>query len=306
MRILIRDSLASLFRVLPPLRGKNRIGLPLIHLLTNYQVEKECIVTLKMRDGSLMQIDLRSFEEKVFLTGEYDFGIIQRLSNILEPGCTIFDVGANIGFYSIALGRKLKNVSGSKIWAIEAVQSNFNRLTRMVELNELKDIISPVNIALGNMQGEVLFHMTDEGKSSTGNAIWVKEGIPHSRQPHTKAYMTRLDDFTKENNINKCDLIKVDIEGAELDFILGGTNFINKTLPLIFSEFNPDITKEFGYSFTDFSQLMKSYKYNLYRQQGLKNFVPIEKNLTRLSNIIMIPQVKSNKTLLEQLGIVSS
>ena len=101
----MRDSITKICLALPSFRGKNRIGFPLIQWTTDYQNEKDCIVTVRMRDGSQMYIDLRSrCERKVFFTEEYDDGIIQTLSQILEPGFTIFNVGANLGFYPIAWG----------------------------------------------------------------------------------------------------------------------------------------------------------------------------------------------------------
>jgi FkbM family methyltransferase len=308
MKIFIRDSLARLFRALPSFRGKQKVGLALTSLLTNYDNEPECIVTLKMRDNSIMCIDLRSFERSVFFTGEYDYALIQRLSSILKPGCTVLDVGANIGFYSVALGLKLKKMSGdsnSKIYAIEAVESNFARLKNMIKINELVNIVYPINIALGNRQGEVLFHMTDEGKSTTGNAIWVKENknLTKMKKGDCMSYMTRLDDFVKTHEIENCELIKVDIEGAEFDFLLGGRDFINKCRPIIFSEFNTCLANKFGYSFIDLSKYMKSQNYKLYQQKGLNNFVFIEELLTNLSNILMIPEERENTNLFEQLGI---
>lgn len=160
MKLVLRNSLAKLFRSLPRFRGKSKLGSLLIHPLTNYQIEEECIMTVPMRDGSIMEIDLRNFEKDAFFTGEYDYNLIQKLSKLLKSSCTLLDVGANIGFYSIALGNQLKrSFHNSKIWSFEPVQSNFDRLNCMIQANQLDEIVHLFKVALGNQEGEVSFHL---------------------------------------------------------------------------------------------------------------------------------------------------
>ena len=306
MKLAIRNSLATLFRAFPYFRGKYKLGPALIPLLTNYEVEQDCFVTFQMRDGSTMRLDLRSFtEQRAFFCGEYDGGIIQRLSSILKRGSTVFDVGANVGFYSMALGHKLKKLSGSsKLWAFEPVKSNFDRLVSLVELNELQTIIYPVNKALGNQEGEIQLNMVDKiNLSTTGNAVWVKGSMAEKIPSNCLSEIMSLDIFTKQNNIKCCDLIKVDIEGAELDSLLGGTNFITECRPIIYGEFNPYWTKEFGYSFVDVADLVIPWGYNLYEQKGRKNFVEIKEPKVGIADVLMVPQGTSS-SLLAKLGIV--
>ncbi|MDM9383295.1 FkbM family methyltransferase [Chlorogloeopsis sp. ULAP01] len=231
MKTIVRDSLAYFSRSLPYFKGKYRLGTALVPRMTNYRIDKDCLVKIKMQDGSIMRLDLRSMlEQKVFFSGEYDGGIIQILSRILEPGVVIFDVGANIGLYSISLGTKLKKIADkSQIWAFEPVISNFNRLANLVEANHLTNIVYPVHTALGNQEGEVQLCMVDEqNNSSTGNAFLLKESIFNKEKPTCSSPITKLDKFVEKHNISKCDIIKVDIEGAEMEFMLGGLNFLKK------------------------------------------------------------------------------
>jgi FkbM family methyltransferase len=307
MKLLIRDSIAKFFRTLPPFKGKNKVGIFFINLLTNYQSDQECIVTFGMRDRGIMRIDLRTFERQAFFTGEYDYGIIQRLSSILKPGCTVLDVGANIGFYSIALGLRLKQLSsGAQLWAIEPITSNFKRLVEMIDINELEDIVKPVNCAFGNQEGEVLFHLESKANSETGNAVWIKESNANFLQTNCISYMTKLDDFAIKNHITSCELIKLDIEGAELEFLQGASEFVSKFRPIIFSEFNPYWVQTFKYSFEDLCDFMTLRHYHLYKHRREKNdFVSIQEPLTKLSNFIMIPEEKLIQSLFEKLGMVN-
>lgn len=117
--------------------------------------------------------------------------------------------------------------------------------------------------------------------------------------------MTKLDTFSPVNNIDDCLLIKVDIEGGEMDFFLGGSNFIAKHHPIILSEFNSYFAQQLGYSFEDFSSLMKGYGYNLYLYNRFKNkFIYLKDELTEtnVANILMIPQDKLSDDILNLLN----
>lgn len=304
MNVLLRDIVAASFRAVPYFKGKNRLGLALTDWMTRYHIEQDCFVTFKMRDGSLMRLDLRSFEKVAFFSGEYDRGVIQRLASVLRPGSTVLDVGANVGFYTIALGRKLKQLSNhTKLWAFEPVKSNFDRLVDLVSLNELSNVVQPINVALGNQNGDIQLHLADhQNQATTGNAVWLKGGMVSTIVPTCSAQIMTLDAFVQNHQIANCDLIKVDIEGAELEFLRGGANFINKSRPIIYSEFNQHWAHEFGYSFTDLAAYISSWEYKLYQQVGRCSFRHINQPLTGITNFLMVPQEKAPDAL-PQLGI---
>jgi len=307
IKVAIRNSLGTFFRSLPYFKGKYRLGPALIPLLTNYQMEEDCLVTLTMQDGSIMRLDLRSFtEQRAFFTGEYDGGIVSRISSILTPGSIVLDVGANVGFYSIALGRKLQKLAGgSQLWALEPVKSNFERLVNLVEINNLEETVKPIRTALGNQEGEIQLQLSELDVSSgskTGNAFWLKDIQSDQVKSSCSSPITKLDSFVTQHNIKSCDLIKVDIEGAELEFLKGGLNFIPSTRPVIYGEFSSFWLKEFGYSFLDIAKLAKSWDYNLYQQVGRKDFIEIKEPQIGMSDVLMVPQEKP-KTILKSLGV---
>jgi FkbM family methyltransferase len=293
MNTQIRNLLANISRSLPPFKGKTKLGLYIIPLLTNYQSENDCLVRVKMRNGSYMEIDLRSkCEKKSFFTGEYDDAIHQKLCDFLLPGEAVLDIGANIGFYSTALGLGLKKkFNGGKLYAIEPILANYKRLERMIKMNGLEGIVYPFNTALGDMEGTVQFQVEDQDGASTGNAAWLKEGNITVREANCTCSITRLDNFVEEQGIGTCCLIKMDVEGAELDVLTGGQRFIAKTRPIIFSEFNSYCANEFGYSFDDFKKNMTDlcyFPYNL--RQG--KLLHMEEDIKGIFNVFWIPQEK--------------
>ena len=76
-----RNALGAVSRALPSFRGKSHLGDRIGCFLTNTDSEEDCIVKIRMWDGSLMTIDLRSRTERwAYWTGEYDRNVISRLS----------------------------------------------------------------------------------------------------------------------------------------------------------------------------------------------------------------------------------
>lgn len=300
-----RNSIASLSRSTPYFRGKRRLGNMISRLFTDFDRDKECISTVKMLDGSWMQLDVRSRTEQwPYWTGSYDNDIIERLSSCLKENCIVFDVGAHIGFYSVALGRKLKALSG-QLYAFEPVKSNFERLTTNILLNNLEEIVSAHNIALGDAQGIVEMCMENENNSRTGNAVMVKGEIPTDYfGMNSTASLTMLDSFVKEQQIDNCHLIKIDVEGSEVMFLRGGISFLRKTRPIIYGEFNSYFLPKFGHSFLDVVDIVSPWKYRFFQQTKLCQFVEIKHIKPDIENILLIP-AETPDSFLKQLGVAS-
>lgn len=300
-----RNLLAASARSLPSFRGKGSLGVAVGKRLTDFSDTNDCITTVKMRDGSLMRIDVRSKTEQwAYWTGEYDADVISRLATCLQEHCTVFDVGANVGFYSIALGKNLAGLNG-KLHAFEPVPSNYARLQECINLNQLESTITAHNIALGSEEGIIELYMATDNNASTGNAVVVKEKVitQDKLKGNATARITQLDSYVQEQGIESCHLIKIDIEGAEVMFLRGGGNFLGKTRPIIYGEFNPYWLKQFGHSFLDVVSIVKPWDYRLFKQQKGVRFTEVMQPEVGLADILLCPAETPN-SVLSELGIV--
>lgn len=119
----------------------------------------------------------------------------------------VLDIGANVGLFSYFISDSAK-----KIHAIEPTIEHYNVLTQGIEDLQLKNINSH-NLAIGTYTGEGVFYLNP--LNSTMNTLLTKHKEISYKQ---KINVVSLLDFIK--NINEpVDLIKMDIEGAELDII---------------------------------------------------------------------------------------
>ncbi|WP_319421888.1 FkbM family methyltransferase [Pleurocapsa sp. FMAR1] len=300
----LRNSIAYLSRSTPYFRGKRRLGNTLSRFLTNLNNDQQCITKVRMQDGTSMQLDVRSRTEQwSYWTGLYDNDIISRLSSCLKEKCVVFDVGANIGFYSVPLGRKLQTLNG-KLYAFEPVKSNFDCLETNILLNNLEKTVIAHDIALGDDEGIIEISMENENNSSTGNAVISKGEIPTSYFGITsKAHLTRLDTFVKKANIKNCHLIKIDVEGAEVMFLRGGASFLSQTRPIIYGEFNNYFLPKFGASFMDVVDIVSSWNYRFFQQKKSGHFIEIKQFKPDLEHIILAPSETPN-SILNKLGVI--
>lgn len=135
----------------------------------------------------------------------------------------IIDAGGFIGDSALVLS----SYTEKKIYSFEAIPANLQKMQKTIELNSLSNVI-PVNKALYSKKTELEFNICDSASSS------VKlEAIPEGEK--VKVQAIALDEFVKEHNLD-VGLIKVDLEGAEQEFLQGALNTIKEQKPtLLFS-----------------------------------------------------------------------
>ena len=149
------------------------------------------------------------------------------MKKILRPDMTVIDLGANIGFYALLEAKIVKYVH-----AIEPVKYNFDLLVKNIELNRLKNI-STYPIAIGGTTGITKIYTSNRCNWAT--IVDERHRTPDYSERWNKfkkgsevVPICKLDEFTDRYQINKVDLIRMDVEGAEVDIIGGGTETIKR------------------------------------------------------------------------------
>lgn len=285
--------LASISRNTPHFKGKYRIGKISQNLLMRNREWKAPEFFIKLKNGIELFIDTRSGTHKVpFWTGMRDEKIIRLIQKNIKPNAIVFDVGANIGYYAIPLANHIKN-SGGEVHAFEPVNSNYKSLEFAIERNQLTNVKAN-KIALGAEPGNIEIVLTEAGNS--GNAVLsfndnefennlIKETIP----------MTTLDLYMEKANLDRCDFIKIDIEGAEIFFFQGGLKFIEKFKPIIYGEFNSYFLKKFGFTIIDIWKLIEPMGYTVYVENKARRgkFKKIEIK-DGMEDLLLLPPNETN------------
>ncbi len=136
------------------------------------------------------------------------------LNRLIRPSWTVIEMGACLGFYMCLEAKKAK-----KVYAIEADPHNTAIMEVSKGLNNFSNV-EIFNLAIAAENGTVRFAQSP-GRSDRGRL---------SKKGNIKVEAKTLDTFTAENNIGPVDLIRCDIEGAEVHMVSGGRETL-KAMP---------------------------------------------------------------------------
>jgi FkbM family methyltransferase len=161
----------------------------------------------------------------------------------LSSGKTIFDVGGFIGLSSLSFAKLVGNTG--RVVSFEPNPWNLNRLRLNLSHNPtLAERISLYPLGLGVQSGISAMIMSDNLEGGHSSTSQLRAG-GHTAIPHQELYemgfrdvtaaMDTLDEFVERTGIIP-DVIKVDIEGAEVDFLRGGLRTLQKHKPSLFIE----------------------------------------------------------------------
>lgn len=157
-------------------------------------------------DGHRMRVRAFSYDDLLCASAEYEAAI----AHILPPcnGVAV-DAGAFIGRHSLAYARAVG--PRGRVVAIEPLPANFRLLLENVELNGYSHVTC-IPYALGSEEGEAW--LSYEGETSTAST--KRRLVEHCRVPQQT-----LDHLLEQLGIESIDLVKIDVEGAELDLLEG-------------------------------------------------------------------------------------
>ena len=150
----------------------------------------------------------------------YSNGEITVLKKIATMKPTlIIDGGANVGDYSILANQTMPNCT---IYAFEPVEATFQHL--LSNIKDLKNVV-PIKKGLFKENCELSINLFASNEHSS---IYDIEGLPIGSDQQQKIELVRGDDFMRNQNIASVDFLKLDVEGAEYDALLGFENTIKQ------------------------------------------------------------------------------
>jgi FkbM family methyltransferase len=167
-------------------------------------------------ENSLANLDL-SYYFTGTISGQHEDerSVARLVKRLVREGDIFFDLGANFGFYSFFVA-PLCGRSG-EIHAFEANPSLISHLRRSIELNREYACIYLNAFAVGKESGGYLPLYGPEriGCSSLYPHEWL------NRDSKVLVPIISIDQYVREKGIRRIDVMKIDIEGAELDALLG-------------------------------------------------------------------------------------
>lgn len=169
--------------------------------------------------GFRMKFDLQDggISSVLATAGTREEETIAILERELRPGMTVFDLGANIGFYGLFMA-KLVGEQGF-VLSVEPGKDNFNLLIDNIALNDLQNRFDTQQIAISNRTGEGILYVHKQANLHTLTNFKTKEHDSIVEEVTTSVVSLR--DFVSRKNDGhpSLDLIRMDIEGHEVEVL---------------------------------------------------------------------------------------
>jgi FkbM family methyltransferase len=206
----------------------------------------------------------------------------EMLFKLVNDGDVILDIGANIGWYSNLLAKKLPN---AVIYSFEPIPETFSQLEKNTLLNESHNVRIN-NVALSSKKEKISFYYspTVTGASSMVNIT------ENSNAVKLECLTSTIDDFVLENNIKKLNFIKCDVEGGEFLVFKGGKETLLKHRPIVFTEMLRKWSAKFGYHPNDIINYFKDLNYScFFSNEGVLNPIDLITEDTIQTNFFFVP-----------------
>lgn len=211
------------------------------------------------RNGIKYNIDLEEgIDLGIFLSLKNEKKLFKVKKYIdLNEKSLIIDIGANVGSVSLPLAQNFNN---SEIFSIEPTIFAFKKLKQNINLNlGLKKRIKTFNYFVSCKKKKIEF-VHSSWKLISGDK---KHGIHKGILKKTSNRITSLDSVLKKNK-KRVRLIKIDVDGYELEVLKSAEKTLKKEKPIIYFELAPYLYKEMGYTVDHLIKYIKKIEYVFY------------------------------------------
>ncbi len=210
----------------------------------------------------------------------YDIPLMVLMREVLHEGGVFVDVGANIG-YSAAVGMHRVGRSG-RVIAFEPVPTYSVQLSALAKANPGHHLlVEPV--ALGSQAGETAIAVSER------NIGWNTMVPGFMREPHAVVRIPVLvfDDYVKTHELNRIDLIKIDVEGYELPVLEGMRATLLRLRPPLHVECAPQAYRLLDRQASDLQAFLADVGYRARDAQSLR---PVDlATIQQTTNVLLTP-----------------
>lgn len=213
-------------------------------------------VTSRLDLGFTMRLDLQDPEQlKVYFYGHYheryEARLVQRL---LDPGEVFWDIGANIGYFSLAAAAALNH--RGQVIALEPGRNASARLRENVALNPFTNI-KIYQLAASDTAGEARLYLAPDLADSSASLF-----APGPDQAGYETCRTvPLDQLLRDEGLPGPQLLKMDVEGAELAALKGAAGLLADSSPLLLIEMEEKNLEAAGASKAAIQQWLSGFGY---------------------------------------------
>lgn len=243
-------------------------------------------------DGDL-KIDLclsNHMQRRIFWAGYYNHRMVVLFDRLLKPGMTVIDIGANIGEISLTVAKRVGHTG--RVISFEPVDAIADQLQANAAGNHL-DQIAVVRTGLSDAPADSVPVYASCGQDDSGDEndglgslFGGKVGAPELQ----RIPITTLDLWLAAHPVDRIDLIKIDIEGAELPCLRGAEGALRRFRPILIVEIQDTTATTAGYQPSDILTFLSKLDYTFqFIRRGGQLTTLTRNNMETFQNVLCTP-----------------
>ncbi len=202
-------------------------------------------------------------QRRIFWMGYCSEDVISVLKARVTEGMTVLDVGANIGEITL-VAAKLVGIKG-RVVSFEPVTSNFNKLKENIDLNSFSNVtLMKKGLGAKAQKNTPIYPSSGNSSSDENHGLASLFNSDESERPIDYISIEKMDNIIHELNLSRIDLIKIDIEGGEMDCLIGAQSTLEKYRPMLIIEVQEHTSQQAGWSSLQLFEYLEKFNYEFF------------------------------------------
>lgn len=229
----------------------------------------------------------------LYVCGSFEPNEFAFLDSVLKPGMTFVDVGGNDGYYALFASTKVGNAG--RVVTVEPSSRERSHLERNIARNEIQNV-TVVAAALGAAAGFVELKVADDlhaGHNTLGD--FAQDDVVRAGTERVR--METLDGLAARLKLDRVDIIKIDVEGAEVGVVAGARQVLSSSRPILLLEVNDGALRAQGQSGNSLIELLRSeFNYTILAySEATGRPAPWSAGEPLSLNVVAVPAGQSNQ-----------
>lgn len=221
----------------------------------------------EFRPGLRMRLNVRELiHQTIVFEGLWDPPLTKLINETLEPGGVFVDVGAHSGYFTLLAAQQVGPLG--RVIAIEPNPHILDELVENIGASGLTNVAVQRSACTDTDEERYLYiyDATNSSRSSLSSANVASRDV-------ALVHCTTLDSLLKNLGLDRVDLIKIDVEGAELSVLKGAAWTLQELKPSIVLELDADLLGGFDVGVEDVVAFLKNSQYVCHDLGGHSNYL---------------------------------
>jgi len=198
---------------------------------------------IKTPMGPSIYVNYWDYVEREIANGSYEKRYVDFFCSKVQKDDVVVDVGAYIGYFSLLASCRV--FDKGCVYAFEPVPRNYERLMRNLKVNQAEHV-KAYNFGLSDKNETLFINVPIENPAEA--TLYKITATEISQQINRKKFVVEarlkpFDEFYIEEGLKKVNIIKIDVEGAELKVLKGMENTLKSNNIVLFIEIMPSLIK---------------------------------------------------------------